>query len=83
MTSKWVANEVAIILICSVFTTRLTTSINDGQIRCQADPSVHKTAYGKLYRNDSVRDNDTSVQSQPPPEWGSSKEGGRERSSRG
>ena len=35
------------------------------------------------YRNDSVRDNDTSVQSQPPPEWGSSKEGGRERSSRG
>ena len=40
-------------------------SINDGQIRCQAGPSVQKTACGKLYRNDSARDNDTSVQSQP------------------
>ena len=44
-------------------------SINDGQIRCQAGPSVQKTACGKLYRNDSARDNDTSVQSQPPPKW--------------
>lgn len=52
-------------------------------IRCQAGPSVHKTACGKLYRNDSVRDNDTSVQSQPPPKWGSSNEGGRQRSCRG
>ena len=40
-------------------------SINDGQIRCQAGPSVQKTACGRLYRNDSARDNDTSVQSQP------------------
>ena len=45
--------------------------------RCEGCP------YGKLYRNDSVRDNDTSVQSQPPPEWGPSKEGGRQRSCRG
>ena len=58
-------------------------SINDGQIRCQAGPSVQKTACGKLYRNDSARDNDTSVQSQPPPKWGSSNEGGRQRSCRG
>ena len=57
--------------------------INDGQIRCQAVPSVHKTADGKLYRNDSVRDNDTSVQSQPPVVRGSRKEGGRQRSCRG
>ena len=42
-----------------------TPSINDGQIRCQAGPSVHKTACGGLFRNDSVRDNDTSAQSQP------------------
>lgn len=53
------------------------------EVRCQAGPSVHKTACGKLYRNDSVRDNDTSVQSQPPPKWGSSNEGGRQRSCRG
>ena len=57
-------------------------SINDGQIRCQAGPSVQKTACGKLYRNDSARDNDTSVQSQPR-KTGTRNEGGSERPSEG
>lgn len=77
------ANEVTYTFLFGCASLPDYPSINDGQIRCQAGPSVHKTADGKLYRNDSVRDNDTSVQSQPPPEWGPRKEGGRQRSCRG
>ena len=77
------ANEVTYTFLFGYDSLTDFPSINDGQIRCRAVPSVHKTADGKLYRNDSVRDNDTSVQSQPPVVRGSRKEGGRQRSCRG
>ena len=61
---EWWAENEDTNLFRSVLSVCPSSSINDGQIRCQAGPSVHKTADGRLYRDDSVRDNDTSVQSQ-------------------
>ena len=56
--------------------------INDGQRRCRAAPPDLKAACGELFCHNLCRV-DTSVPSQPPVKWGSRKEGGCERSSRG